>query len=84
MQQVESRDSSKMVRTPKESEISAMSSAYSRSDTDTYDISFFLVPTRSASKHTPEWLSVMASCITASKKRLKRVGASGYPSCEGG
>ena len=41
--QVESRDSSK------ESEISAMSSAYSRSDTDTSDVNFFLLPTRSAS-----------------------------------
>ena len=46
--QVESRDSSKAVKASKESEISAMSSAYSRSDTDTSDINFFLLPTRSA------------------------------------
>ena len=46
-----------VVRPSREAEISAMSSAYSRSDTDTSEVSFFLFPTKLASenydKHGP-------------------------------
>ena len=47
---LESRDSRRVVMASQESEISAMSSAYSISDTGTSEVSLLLFPTRSASR----------------------------------